>query len=75
MRTKDKMGLYFCGILIANNYRDAVKELFQLNEISRDFLINEDHNANGYSIIDCNGVQHIYEISPAKFYESLMNLN
>lgn len=74
MRTKDKQGLYFQGELKADNYIDSVKELYQLNEIPSGFCVNTDYEANGYSVVDGNGVQHIYELSPKEFYNALMNL-
>lgn len=75
MRTKDKQGLYFQGEFKAGNYSDAIKELFQLEEIPIGFCVDEDHEANGYSVVDSNGIQHIYELSNSEFYNSLMNLN
>ena len=74
MRTKDKKGLYFQGEFKAGNYSDAVKELYQLNEIPNGFCVNEDCEANGYSIVDGNGIQHIYELSPKEFYKAFLNL-
>jgi hypothetical protein len=74
MRAKDKQGLYFQGELKAENYSDSVKELFQLKEIPKGFCINADYEANGYSIVDSRGVQHIYELSPSKFYDKLMDM-
>lgn len=74
MRTKDKQGLYFQGEFKAGNYSDAIKELYQLNEIPNGFCINEDYEASGYSVVDGNGIQHIYELSPSEFYDTLMNL-
>jgi len=71
---KDKQGLYFQGQLKASDYSDAVKELYQLIEIPRGFCVNEDYEAEGYSVVDSGGVQHIYELSPRGFYEALMNL-
>ena len=72
---KDTQGLYLNGELKADNYRDAVKELFNLNEIPKGFCVNEDHEAVGYSVVDSKGVQHVYELSPSKFYQAFMNLN
>jgi hypothetical protein len=74
MFKKDKQGLYFQGELKANSYVDAVKELFQLKEVPKGFCVNSDHVAEGYSVIDSNGVQHIYELSPSDFYENFMKL-
>jgi predicted transcriptional regulator len=71
----DKQGLYFNGNLVADNYRDAIKDVYQLNDIPKGFTINQDEPANGYSVIDSNGIQHIYELSPIKFYNALSNLN
>ena len=75
MRTKDKQGLYFQGELKADNYNDAIKELYQLSEIPNGFCGNEDYEANGYSIVDGRGVQTIYELSPKEFYTQLMKLD
>lgn len=72
---KDKQGLYFNGEFKADNYSDAIRELYQLNEIPKGFCINEDQEANGYSVVDSNGVQHIYELSPKEFYNAFMKLN
>ena len=67
-------GLYYNGELKADTYFDAIKELYQLKTIPKGFCINEDHEANGYSIIDKFGVQHIYELYPDEFYDQLMRL-
>lgn len=75
MRTKDKQGLYFQGELKADNYSDAIKVLFQLSKIPSGFSVNEDHEARGYSVVDSNGIQHIYELSPKNFYNAFMNLD
>lgn len=75
MRTKDKQGLYLQGEFKAGNYSDAVKELFQLSEMPSGFCVNEDYEANGYSVVDIRGVQHIYELSPKEFYNQLMKLD
>ncbi len=72
---KDKQGLYFNGELKADNYSDAIRELYQLNEIPKGFCVNESHEADGYSVVDSNGVQHIYELSPIDFYSSFMKIN
>ena len=72
---KDKQGLYFQGEFKADNWTDAVQELYQLNEISNGFCVNEDYEANGYSVVDSRGVQHIYELSPKEFYNQLMKLD
>lgn len=74
MRTKDKQGLYLQGEFKTANYSDAIKEVYQLNKIPSGFCINEDYEANGYSVVDGNGIQHIYELSPSEFYNALMNL-
>ena len=74
-QTKDKQGLYFNGQLIADNYSDAIKELYKLSAIPNGFCVNEDHEANGYSVVDSNGVQHIYEHSAKEFYSAFMNLD
>ena len=68
-------GLYFNGNIKAANYNDAIKVLYQLNSIPKLFCIDEDHKANGYSVIDNNGVQHIYDLSPKEFYGALINLD
>ena len=72
---KDKQGLYFNGEFKADNYSDAIRELYQLNEIPKGFCVNEDYEANGYSVVDSNGVQHIYQLSPKEFYNELMKLD
>ncbi len=72
---KDKQGLYFQGEFKADNWTDAVIELYQLNEIPNGFCVNEDYEANGYSVVDSRGVQHIYELSPKEFYNQLMKLD
>lgn len=71
---KDKQGLYYQGELKADNHADAIKELFHLDEIPKGFCVNADHEAEGYSVIDVNGVQHIYELSPNEFYDNLMKM-
>lgn len=73
-RVKDKPGLYYMGELVATNYIDSLKELFQLKEIPNQFCVSTDYMAFDYSIVDNKGVQHIYELSPHEFYEALMNL-
>ena len=75
MRAKDKQGLYFQGELKAGNYSDAIKELYQLKEIPNGFCVDSDYEANGYSVVDRNGIQHIYELSPNEFFNQLMRLN
>lgn len=75
MRTKDIQGLYFKGALIAITYSEAIKRVFEMNEVPKGFCVDESHQAIGYSVVDSNGVQHIYELSPSKFYSELMNLN
>lgn len=72
---KDKQGLYLNGEFKADNYNDAVRELYQLNEIPKGFCVNEDYDATGYSVIDSIGVQHIYEFSPKEFYSAFMRLD
>lgn len=74
MKTKYKIGLYFQGEFKASSYGDAVKELYQLNEIPIVCCVNEDYEAHGYSVVDGNGKQHIYELSPKEFYNAFMNL-
>ena len=71
----DKQGLYLNGELKADNYRDAVMELYDMDEIPKGFYVDEDHEAVGYSVVDSKGVQHAYELSPSKFYQAFMNLN
>jgi hypothetical protein len=75
MKTKDIQGLYFKGSLIAITYSEAVKRVFEMESIPKGFYVNEDHPANGYSVVDSKGVQHIYDLLPSKFYSELMNLN
>lgn len=72
---KDKQGLYFNGEFKADNWTDAVKELYQLNDIPSGFCVSTDYEAEGYSIVDSRGVQHIYELSPSEFYNQLMKLD
>jgi predicted transcriptional regulator len=72
---KDKQGLYFNEEFKADNYSDAIRELYQLNEIPKGFCVNEAHEANGYSVVDSVGVQHIYELSPKEFYNAFMKLD
>lgn len=74
MKTKDQQGLYFQGKFKANTYNDAIKELYELKEIPEGFCVNENHAANGYSVVDANGIQHIYELSPSEFYNEFMKL-
>lgn len=71
---KDQQGLYYQGELKATAYSEAVKELFQLKEIPAGFSVNEDYEAEGYSVVDSRGVQHIYELSLKEFYNALMKL-
>lgn len=73
-RIKDKPGLYYLGELVATGYIAALKELYQLETIPNQFCVNTDYEANGYSVVDNSGIQHIYELSPHEFYEALMNL-
>ena len=75
MRTKDKKGLYFQGEIKATNYSDSIKELYQIKEIPNGFCVSSDYEANGYSVVDSNGVQHIYELNPVEFYNNLDLLN
>lgn len=72
---KDKQGLYFNGEFKADNYLDAIRELYQLSEIPKGFCVSTDYEAEGYSIVDSRGVQHIYELSPSEFYNQLMKLD
>lgn len=71
---KDKPGLYYQGERVARFYVDAVKVLYQLNTVPLGFCVNTDYEANGYSVIDSRGVQHIYELDPGMFYEKFMEL-
>lgn len=73
-RKKDTQGLYLNGELKADNYADAIKELYGINEIPKGFCVDEDYEAAGYSVVDSNGVQHIYELSSKDFYKNLMKL-
>jgi hypothetical protein len=74
MRTKDKQGLYLNGNFESVSYSESLKSIFGLSEIPKGFMVNADNPANGYSIVDSNGVQHVYELDPIKFYEALSNL-
>lgn len=71
---KDQQGLYYRGELKATSYIGALKEVYQLQEIPDGFCVNDSYAAKDYSVIDKNGVQHIYDLSPASFYNSLMKL-
>ena len=71
---KDTQGLYLNGEIKADNYNDAIKELYGMEEIPKGFCVDEDYEADGYSVVDSNGVQHIYELSPKEFYKNLMKL-
>jgi hypothetical protein len=75
MTSKDIQGLYFQGLLIAITYSESIKKVFEMESIPKGFSVNEDHPANGYSLVDSNGIQHIYDLEPLKFYSELMNLN
>jgi len=70
----EKKGLYYKGELKAEDWNHAVKELYELNAVPSNFIVCEDHEAWGYSVIDAKGVQHIYELSPEKFYRAFMRL-
>jgi predicted transcriptional regulator len=37
--------------------------------------VNAGYEANGYSVVDGNGIQHIYELSPKEFYNAFMKLD
>ena len=69
---KDKPGLYLNGKLIMDGYLESIKEIYQLENVPAGFCVNSTYEANGYSIVDTNGVQHIYELSPYEFYNNLM---
>lgn len=71
---KDKQGLYFQGEFKSASYQDAIKEVYQLDEVPSGFCINADHKANGYSIVDSDGIQHIYDLNAVEFYDNFMNL-
>ena len=71
---KDKPGLYFNGEFKASNYENSIMEIFKLSEFPEDFKLNTKHQANGYSIIDNRGVQHIYDLNPGNFYNKLTDL-
>lgn len=71
---KDTHGLYLNGELKGENYTDAIKYLFRLDEIPKGFCVDEDYEADGYSVVDSNGVQHNYEFSQKEFYKALMEL-
>lgn len=73
-RKKDTQGLYLNGEIKANNYTDAIKELYGMDEIPKGFCVDEDYEADGYSVVDSNGVQHIYELSHKEFYKNLIEL-
>lgn len=70
----DKPGLYYNGELKAENYVDALLELYGLENLPARFCVDEDYDASGYSIIDNLGIQHIYELSPREFYNNVMSL-
>ena len=72
---KDKKGLYLNGKLIADGYLESIKEIYQLENVPAGFCVNSAYEANGYSIVDTNGVQHIYELSPYEFYNNLMKMD
>lgn len=72
---KDKKGLYLNGKLIADGYLESIKEIYQLENVPAGFCVNSAYEANGYSIVDTNGVQHIYELSPDEFYNNLMKMD
>lgn len=74
MQNKDIQGLYFQGSLIAATYSEAVKRLFEMESIPKGFSVNADHEAEGYSVVDSKGVQHIYELDSNKFYDKLINI-
>ena len=75
MKTKDKQGLYFNGEFKADNYFDAIRELYQMDEIPNGFCVNDSQEAIGYSVVDSNGIQHVYEVSSKDFYKAFMQLN
>jgi Tfp pilus tip-associated adhesin PilY1 len=75
MKAKDEQGLYFQGKIKANNYSGAIKELYGLNIIPKGFCVSTDYKANKYSVVDSNGIQHIYDLCPNSFYNAFMQLN
>lgn len=72
---KDKKGLYYLGIFQTDSYTTAIKKIYELSEVPNGFCVDANYNATGYSVVDCNGVQHIYELNPTKFYDALMKLD
>ena len=72
---KDKKGLYYYGQFKTENYSDAVKLLYNIDTIPDGFCVDEGFQATGYSVVDGNGIQHIYELSPRKFYDNLLKLD
>ena len=72
---KDKKGLYLNGKLIADGYLESIKEIYQLENVPAGFCVNSAYEANGYSIVDTNGVQHIYELSPDELYNNLIKMD
>lgn len=75
MKTKDRAGLYFNGEFKADNYEDSIKEIFKLDEFPESFALSTKHEANGYSIVDSRGIQHIYDLSPSEFYNKLTDMD
>jgi hypothetical protein len=71
MRTKDKKGLYLNGEFKTANYRQALALMYDNSNVN---IVIEDFDYSGYSVIDGNGVQHVFELSPSKFIDKLMNL-
>jgi hypothetical protein len=71
---KDIQGLYYQGGLVAITYSESIKIIFDLDAIPKRFCVDEDHPAIGFSIVDINGIQHIYELNNRKFYSELMKL-
>ena len=72
---KDKPGLYFEGKFITGNYLEAIKEIYQLDNVPAGFCVNSEYEANDYSIVDNVGIQHIYNLSPYEFYNYLMKMD
>ena len=73
--SKDQQGLYFKGQFITESYGEALCKIYELDQLPNGFSVNEDHPANDYSIVDNNGVQHIYDLSPSAFYTKLSDLS
>lgn len=73
-KTKIMQGLYYYGNFVTKSYEEAIKIIFQCDQIPENFVINADYEALGYSVIDKKGIQYIYELDHKKFYEKLMSM-